>query len=98
MNKRARRQLVMAKRYAKLDQRKQESRQAKEQNKWFEAEINFILGQDHPMAKIARELVGAWGRSDHERINSWHKDNPELSSEMKAFMAQAQKDFREGHR
>ena len=98
MNKRARRQLVMTKRYAKVDQRKQESRQAKEDNKRFNAEIDFIMFQNHPMAKIARDLVGRWGRNDHERIMQWHKDNPELSVQLKAFMAQAQTDFREGKR
>ena len=98
MNKRARRQLVMAKRYAKVDKRKQQSRQAKEQNKWFEAEIEFILNQNHPMARVARGLVGRWGRNDHERIMQWHKDNPELSVQLKAYMAQAQKDFRELHK
>ena len=98
MNKRARRQLVMATRYAKLDQRQQESQQMKAENKRFEAEINFVLNQDHPMAKIARELVGEWKRGDHERINSWHKDNPELSVQMKAYMEQAKNDFKELHK
>ncbi len=95
MNRRARRQLIMAKRYAKVDQRKQQSQQAKEDNKRFEAEMDFIMFQNHPMAKIARELIGKWNRGHRGHIEKWQEENPELSAQMKAYVEQAQKDFRE---
>jgi hypothetical protein len=103
MNKRARRKLVMAKRYAKLDQRQQESQQAKEDNRRFEAEIKFVLNQNHPMAKIARELTDIWNRrvcvkESYDTIMKWHADNPELSVQLKAYMEQAQKDFKESYK
>ena len=98
MNKRARRAKVMAERYAKVDQRKQQSESMKRSLKRQDAMIKFILNYDHPMARIARELTGDWKRGNYDAIMQWHKDNPELSVQMKAYMEQAKKDFRESHK
>lgn len=98
MNNRDRRKLVMAKRYAKLDQRKQESMQMKAENKRFEAEMDFVMYQNHPMAKIARELIGKWDRGHRDHIANWHLENPELSAQLKEYIEQAQNEFKELHK
>jgi hypothetical protein len=94
MNKRERRQLVMARRYERLDQRKQQSKWVKQEYQQQADLWDFIETQDHPLARLACELRDSFMRRDYNRIDTWRQENPEQSAQLAAYMRQLEKDFK----
>jgi hypothetical protein len=95
MNKRERRQLVMARRYERLDQRKQQSKWVKPPYPDRSFDLwDFIETQDHPLARLACELRDSFIRRDYNCIDTWRQENPEQSAQLAAYMRQLEKDFK----
>jgi hypothetical protein len=94
MNKRERRSVVMAERYAKVDQREQKPESA--QSKY----IDYVWSLDHPMAQVFKQVhTEAFAAGDVIKaidfIEEWKKNNPELLKEMQAWMDQTLVDYHE---
>ena len=89
-----RRKRIMEKRSAQPLQRKQNSLSFKKQLAYHRALFNFTFNRDHTMAKIARKIMSTTTKSNrYTRIANWHRDHPELSKQMKAYMKKALHDF-----
>ena len=97
MNKRERRQLVMARRYERLDQRKQKSKWVKQQNQQIADLWNFIETQDHPLARLAGELRVYVERQEYEYVANWRRTNLEQAAQLTAYLTQLEKEFKNEH-
>ena len=95
MDKRERREQVMSQRYAKVDQRKQVSNQAKAQQVKHDAMIAALKSSDHPLAKQYGELDAAYRATPNTRTNDhrqmdviteWRNASPEKAKEMAKFL------------
>lgn len=95
MNKRERRDQVMSQRYAKVDQRKQVSNQAKAQQVKHDAMIAALKSSEHPLAKQYVELDAAYRANPNTRTNDhrqmdvitkWRNANPEDAKAMGEFL------------
>lgn len=104
MNKRERREQVMSQRYAKVDQRKQVSNQAKAQQVKHDAMIAALKSSDHPLAKQYVELDAAYRatpntRTDDHRqmdvITKWRQASPEQAKAMAEFLQDFETKFME---
>ena len=102
MNKRERREQVMSQRYAKVDQRKQVSNQAKAQQDKHDAMMIALKSSDHPLAKQYVELDSAYRatkntRTDDHRqmdvITKWRNASPEQAKEMAKFLQDFETQF-----
>ena len=94
MTKRERRQLVMDRRYERLNQRKQQSKWVKPPypDSSFHL-LDFIETQDHPLARLACELRAYVERQDIDYIVKWRMANPELSAQLAAYMKQLEQEL-----
>ena len=96
MNKRERREQVMSQRYAKVDQRKQESEKAKAHQVKFDAMMVAMSKSNNLLAKQFIELDRAFRTNDHRQMDvltKWHETNPEQAKEMVKFL----EDFKAQH-
>jgi hypothetical protein len=94
MNKRERRAVVMAERYAKVDQREQQP--VDSQPKF----IDYFCSLDNPLARVFEQIYkDAFASGDVgdaiDFIVNWKKENPEVLKELRVLMDQAFEDYAE---
>ena len=94
MNKRERRVVVMAERYAKVDQREQKPASPKP------TFMDYFCSLDNPLARVFEQIYKDAFASGEvsdaiDFIDNWKKANPEELKELRVFMDQAFEDYAE---